>query len=139
MRLASSLLVLALSASLSTPALGAAPAWTGVGDEEEVTIIVQQEDETQREVTIWLVVVDDQGYIRTRNTRWRAHLERDPNATLRIRDKEYTIRVSPVMNEALQDQIHRTYTEKYGRTSDIFLSLMRPFLGAYNVYRVDGR
>lgn len=136
---------LALMALLSSAALAVAAAdparaaWADFKDEQEVFAILHGEDGKPREVKIWLVVLDDQGFVRTRNTSWRAALESDPKAALRIQGKDHPIRAIPVKDPALYQHVNEAYTAKYGRMPHIFLSVMRPFAGPWNVYRVEER
>jgi hypothetical protein len=136
----SALTVVLFSALLATTAADPArAAWSDVKDEQEIFAIVHGEDGKPREVKIWLVVLDDHGFIRTRNTSWRADLERDRNAALRIADKQIPIRTVPVKDPELYKRVNEAYTEKYGVIPHIFLAVMRPFLGPWNVYRVEER
>ena len=136
---------LALTALLFSAALAFAPAgaaraaWSDFKDEEEILAVLHREDGESREVKIWLVVLDDQAFVRTRNTSWRADLERDPKAALRIQGKDHPIRAIPVKDPELYNRVNEAYTAKYGRTSHVFLGVMRPFLGPWNVYRVEER
>ena len=114
-------------------------AWSDFKDEQEIFAIVHGEDAKPREVKIWLVVLDDQGFVRTRNTSWRAALESDPKAALRIQGKEIPIRAIPVKDPELYNRVNEAYTAKYGTMPHVFLSVMRPFLGPWNVYRVETR
>ena len=123
----------------STPILGAEPRWSEIDGEEEITITVNQEGGTTRELTIWFAVVDGQGYIRTRDTSWREEIEREPNVSLRIAGDDYPVRVSVVSKGGLYDRVNAAFTEKYGLMSDMLLATMRPFLGAWNIYRADSR
>lgn len=139
MRTCVTIFALALAVAEPSAARGAAPNWAEVADEQEIVALIPQEDGTTREVTIWLAVVDGQGYIRTRNTSWRSDLERDPNLALRIAGADYPVRVVPVKDPALHDRVNAAFTEKYGVTPHIFLGIMRPFLGPWNAYRVEAR
>ena len=139
MRTKTATLLFVLCLSHSAPILGAEPKWSDINGEEEITITVNQEDGTTRELTIWFAVVEGQGYIRTRDTSWRVEMERDPNVSLRIAGRDYPVRVSAVAEGALYDRVNAAYTEKYGMMSDVFLATMRPFLGAWNIYQADGR
>jgi len=123
----------------SASILAAEPKWSEISGEREITITVNQEDGTTRELIIWFAVVGGEGYIRTRNTSWRAEIERDPSVLLRIGGDYHPIRVRAVAKGALYDQVNAAFTEKYGILSDVFLAAMRPFLGAWNVYRVGSR
>ena len=139
MRKKTATLLFVLGLFHSAPILGAEPKWSDITGEEEITITVNQGDGTARDLTIWFVVVDGQGYIRTRDTSWRAEMERDPNVSLRIAGRDYPVRASAVAEGALYDRVNAAYTEKYGVMSDAFLATMRPFLGAWNIYQADSR
>ena len=138
MRLALMALLVAAALALAS-ADPARAAWSDFEDEQEIFAILHGEDGKPREVKIWLVVLDDQGFVRTRNTSWRADLESDPKAALRIQGKEHPIRAIPVKDPELYDRVNEAYTAKYGRMPHVFLAVMRPFLGPWNVYRVEER
>jgi hypothetical protein len=131
--------VLLASALLTASADPARAAWSNYKDEQEIFAVVHGEDGEPREVKIWLVVLDDQGFIRTRNTSWRGDLERDAKAALKIQGKEIPIRAIPVKDPELYNRVNEAYTAKYGTMPHVFLSVMRPFLGPWNVYRVEER
>ena len=134
------LTALLLSAALSVAAADPArAAWSDYKDEQEIFAIVHDEAGKPREVKIWLVVLDDNGFIRTRNTSWRADLERDPNLRLKIAGKEIAVRPVPVKDPEKYNRVNEAYTEKYGVMPHAFLAIMRPFLGPWNVYRVEER
>ena len=138
MRLALTTLLLAGALALAS-AHPARAAWSDYKDEQEISAIVHGEDGKPREIKIWIVVLDDHGYIRTRNTSWKPDLERDPKAALRIKDKEIPIHPIPVRDPELYKKVNEAYTAKYGITPHVLLSVMRPFLGPWNVYRVEQR
>jgi hypothetical protein len=134
--LTAGLLAGALAVAAASPARGA---WSEFKDEQEVFAVVHGEDGKPREVKIWLVVQGDQAYIRTRNTSWKPDLERDTKAALKIQGKEHPIRVIPVKDPEVYNRVNEAYTAKYGVTPHVFLAVMRPFLGPWNVYRVEER
>jgi hypothetical protein len=134
------LTALLISAAFAVASAGPArAAWSDYKDEQEIFAVVHGEDGKPREVKIWIVVLDDQAFIRTRNTSWRADLERDPKAALKIKDKEIPIRPVPVKDPELYKRVNEAYTAKYGVVPHIFLAIMRPFLGPWNVYRLETR
>ncbi len=139
MRTKTATLLFVLSSFHSAPILGAEPKWSDINGEKETAITVNQEDGTTRELTIWFAVVDGRGYIRTWDSSWRIEMERNPDVSLRIAGRDYPVRVSAVAEGALYDRVNAAYTEKYGMTRNMFLALMRPFLGAWNIYQADGR
>ena len=99
--------------------------WNSVADVEEVLVVTTNQDGTPRETTIWLAVVDGQGYIRTSGwTKWGDNVVRNSDIALRIGDIEHPLRASFVEDEALRERIVATFREKYGRF-DGFLNILR--------------
>ena len=119
--LAALLLGLAAGASASAQV----PDWSAVADAREVTALTHDADGALRERTIWLAVLDRQGYIRTsRSTTWGDNAVRDGELQLRIRGAEYRLRVELVEDEALLARIASAFHEKYGFT-DTLAGLVR--------------
>ena len=117
---------LALALASAAPAAAAAPDWNAVAGVQTVEIVTTNEDGSARDTTIWLAVVDGQGYIRTGSTRWEANIERNKDVTLRIDTAEYPLRVEFVEDDALRARIQQSLRDKYG-FSDSFVSFF-PFL-----------
>ena len=119
-------LLVAVVCLLGALAAGAAEFdWNSVADVEEVLVLTTNEDGTPRETTIWLAVVDGQGYIRTSGwTKWGDNVERNPDIALRIGDTEHRLRASFVEDEALREGIVAAFREKYGGF-DGFLNVFR--------------
>ena len=66
-------------------------------------VLTTNEDGSQRDTKVWLVVADGQGYIRTGNTRWGGNVVRDPDVTLRIEGSDHALRVEFVEDEDQRD------------------------------------
>ena len=113
MRLETFLTILAL-ALLPLAALAGAPDWAAVADVDTVVVETKDEDGSERETTIWLAVVEGQGFIRTGGTTWGENLVRNPECELEIGDEEYDLRVEFVEDDVLRGQIETTFNEKYG-------------------------
>ena len=113
--------LVALTASAQPPPR---PDWEALADVETLEVVTHDEDGSPRETTIWLVVVDGQGFIRTGGTTWGDNVERDPEVVLRIEGVEYALRAEFIENEALRERVVLTFREKYGFT-DAMLSLFR--------------
>jgi len=118
----SPILVAALLAS--APARASAPDWNAAAGVQTVEIVTANEDGTPRETTIWLAVVDGQGYIRTGHTHWEGNIERNPDVVLRIEKAEYPVRAEFVQDAALRARIEQVFREKYG-LSDEFIGFFR--------------
>jgi len=125
-RLHACVLLGAIVCLLAAVAAGAAEFdWNSVADVEEVRVLTTNQDGTPRETTIWLAVVDGQGYIRTSGwTTWGDNVVRNPDIALRIGDTEHLLRASFVEDEALRERIVATFREKYGRF-DGFVNILR--------------
>jgi hypothetical protein len=100
---------------IAGPALAGAPEWAAVADEETVYVITTDEDGDVRETKIWLLVLDDVGYIRTsRGTRWGDNVERNPDIALRVADADYPLRATFVEEDAERARIVAGFEAKYG-------------------------
>ena len=139
MRSTSATLLFVLSAFHSAEAVRAEPSWSDLLEEQEISITVNQEDGTTRELTIWFVVVEGEGYVRTWGSSWHAEIERDPDIVLRIAGQEHLAQVSVVPEGALHTEINEAYRRKYGAMRALLLSPLPLFSGGWNVYRVEDR
>jgi hypothetical protein len=97
-------------------ATSASANWTQYKDVQTVTVVTKQPDGSPRETTVWLVVVDGVGYLRTGSTRWGQDLERDPDATLEIEGGSLPVKVSFIEDEPLRQKVSAAFREKYGFT-----------------------
>lgn len=88
--------------------------WTPFAEEDVVQILTVDPDGEPRETKIWIVVVDDAGYIRTNDSRWLANLRRDPETTLRVRGEEVPMRVAFVEEAERKARIEEAFKAKYG-------------------------
>ncbi len=88
--------------------------WDAHAEEQTVTVVTADEDGSARETTVWLAVVDAQGYIRTGGTRWGGNIERNPEIALRIGETELLLRVEFITDEAQRDAVKAAFREKYG-------------------------
>ena len=130
-----SILLLALLMAV-LPAAAAAPDWNAVKDVETVEIVTTNEDGSARDTTIWLAVVDGQGYIRTGNSTWKGNIERNPDVTLRVEETEYPVRAEFVTDADLKTRVEQTLRDKYG-FSDSFIGIFR--IGEPNIMRLVPR
>jgi hypothetical protein len=108
----------------SAPARASAPDWNAAAGVQTVEIVTTNDDGTPRDTTIWLAVVDGQGYIRTGHTHWEGNIERNPEVVLRIDRAEYPLRAEFVEDAALRARIEQVFREKYG-FSDAFIGMFR--------------
>ena len=114
---------LPLALAVATFALAAVaaepPDWNAVKDLDTVSVATTNPDGTLRYTTVWLVVVDGRGYIRTGDTTWGANVVRDPNVTLVIGDREYALRVDFVEVEDERALVMAAFNAKYGWTDTV--------------------
>ncbi len=108
------------------------PDWSALAGEDTIEVVTRDADGDIRETTIWLVVVDGVGTIRTGNTHWYENLLRDPALKVRMRGAEYPMRVEKVTDEDARKRINEAFRAKYGvqdRTVQLFrgvdLNMMR--------------
>lgn len=115
----------------------AAVDWDAWAEVEQIQALTTDEAGELRETTIWIIVVDGQGYIRTSGTtKWGDDVERDPEIRMRIEGREIPIRVEFVEDEELRKRIISGFREKYG-FSDVMISPLR--FGRARIMRLQPR
>jgi hypothetical protein len=106
-------------------ALAAEPNWEEAGKVRNIEIVTHDEDGEVRETTIWLVVVDGQGFIRTGSSSWGQNIQRNPSdVVLRIEDNEYPLKAEFIENDKLRERVVAAFREKYG-WQDATIGLIR--------------
>ena len=88
--------------------------WERHGDVGTVTVVTTTEEGELRETTVWLAVVEGQGYLRTGSTRWGRDVERSPKLGLRIGEESLALRAEFVEDDALRERVSAAFREKYG-------------------------
>jgi hypothetical protein len=111
----------------------AGPDWSQLADAETVEVISTEEDGGLRLTTVWIVVLDHQGYIRTGGTTWGDNVEREGKLRLRVPAGEYALRAEKVLSAAEVERVVAAFREKYG-TSDVMAGLFR--FGERRVFRL---
>jgi hypothetical protein len=107
--------VLALAPLRAAHALEPGPTdWGPLAAVEEVQVLSENPDGSARETTVWLAVVDGQGFIRTGNTSWYPNLERRPEIGVRVSGAEYAVHAEPIEEESLRERVIARFREKYG-------------------------
>jgi hypothetical protein len=114
--LAPLLLCAALLACASTPPpeTGAPIDWAAVADVRVPQIVTIDPDGDVRETSLWLVVVDGAGFVRTGETRWFENLDRDPKVVLRIGGAAYPLQAKLEVNPDVRRRVNDALREKYG-------------------------
>jgi len=113
-----------LALLLASPALAEVPDWPSVADVDTVQVVTADEDGELRDTTVWLLVVDGQGYIRTGGTRWGTNVRRDPQLELHVGDASYALRADFIEDGPRRQRIEDGFREKYG-FSDAVAGLFR--------------
>jgi hypothetical protein len=114
---------LGLALLLAAPARAFDPALHA--DERVIQVVTTNPDGSSRTTKVWIVVVDDQAYIRTGATTWGGNVERDPDVRILTDSGEFDLRAVFVTDEAERDRVTQAFRDKYG-WSDRLLS---PFRG----------
>jgi hypothetical protein len=113
-------LALAVALGAAAAARAAEPDWDKVAEVRNIEIITHDEDGAARETTIWLAVLDGQGFIRTGNSTWGANIKRNADdVVLRIEGKEYPLHAEFIENEKLRERVTAAFHEKYGWTDSV--------------------
>ncbi len=96
------------------PAAALAQEWNGLADVDVVRIVTTNEDGSERETKIWIVVEEGSAYVRTGATRWFANLERDPRVLIRVEETEIRARTDRVTASERIGAVQAAFREKYG-------------------------
>ena len=119
---------LVLAFSLSFPGLAGAqsdgPEWASLAEVDTVQVLTTNEDSRVRDTTVWLVVMDGDGYIRTGGTAWGDNVVRDPEIEVSIEGTKYPLRAHFVEDDGLRQRITDSFREKYG-FADSLIGLFR--------------
>ena len=122
-----------LLAGALASAAQAAPDWSQLADTQTVEVISTEEDGSSRLTTVWIVVLDNQAYIRTGGTTWGDNVEREGKLRLRVPTGEYELRAEKVLNTQEVERVVAAFREKYGR-SDAWAEWLR--FGERRVFRL---
>ena len=117
-------LEVALACLWAAVAAAEAPDWESLREVQTVEVVTADEDGASRETTVWLVVVDGAGIVRTGGTSWGENVVRKPELVLRAGEASYELRVEFVEDDALRQRITDAFREKYG-FSDRIVSWVR--------------
>ena len=99
----------------SAAAIAAEPDWEQVKDVGRIEVITHDQDGDVRETTIWLAVLDGQGFIRTGSTTWGDNIKRNPDdVVLKIEGVEYPLRAELIENDTLRERVVAAFRAKYG-------------------------
>jgi len=110
-----------LASTLALAAVAAEPPdWNAVKDLDTVSVATTNPDGTLRYTTVWLVVVDGRGYIRTGDTTWGANVVRDPAVKLLIGEQEYALRADFVEADDERALVMAAFNAKYGWQDTMF-------------------
>jgi hypothetical protein len=107
-RSAAALLCLAVAAGA-----GASP-FDPFVESDVIEILTVDEDGENRETKIWIVVLDQAGWIRTNDTRWLANIRRDPDVAIRAGDVVLPVRAEISEDREDYDRVEAGFKEKYG-------------------------
>lgn len=124
-----------LSGLAAASAFAEGPDWNAHKDVGTVVIVSADEDGAARDTTIWLCVVDGQGYVRGGSGQWVANSRRDGDVTLRVGERELALRAEKLTDAALIERVTAAYREKYG-FNDVLATWVR---GEPTIFRLTPR
>ena len=115
-----------LVAALALVASGAGAAdfdWAPAREQSVVEIVTTDEDSEPRETSVWIVVLDDAGYIRTNDSTWLANIRRGSSVLLRVGEQERDVRASEVDDAATTARVEAAFKAKYGALQRLMSAL----------------
>jgi hypothetical protein len=99
--------------------LSAAPAaaqseWSPFVEASIVHIVTRDEDGAERDTSVWFVVVDDAGFVRTNDSRWLANIRRGSSVVLRFDETSRPVTTEEVSDAVLTGAVEEAFKVKYG-------------------------
>ena len=114
-RFASIAIVMGLACASGPVPAGQEPIdWRAADEHWSVHIVTVDSDGDERTTRIWLAVVNEEGTLRTGDSRWWQNLERDANCRIRVRGIDYPVRAEFVTEFEAKARIDDAFGEKYG-------------------------
>jgi len=83
-------------------------------DHWSVHVVTEDRDGGLRTTRIWIVEIDGVGFIRSKQSRWFANLERGSSCRIRVAGREYPVSVTAIEDLALRRRIDAAFVAKYG-------------------------
>lgn len=109
--------------------------WNAHASADTVVIATSDEDGAARDTTIWLCVMDGQGYVRGGSGQWVANAARNGDVKLRVGGSELTLRATKLTDAGEIARVTAAFREKYG-FSDTMATLIR---GEPTIFRLTPR
>jgi selenoprotein W-related protein len=100
-----------------------------------VVIVTADEGGAQRDTTIWLCVLNGQGYVRGGSGQWVANTLRHGDVRLRVGEQELSLRATRLTDAVEIERVTAAFREKYG-FSDTLATLIR---GEPTIFRLTPR
>jgi hypothetical protein len=88
--------------------------WSPFVEASVVHVVTQDEDGAERDTSVWFVVVDGAGYVRTNDSRWLANIRRGSRVVLRLDETERRVTSEEVRDAAATGAVEEAFKAKYG-------------------------
>ena len=85
-----------------------------VSDLSTVEVLTEDEDGSLRETTVWILVQDEEVYVRTGDSRWGENVVRSGQIILRVDEIDYPLSVEFEEDDARRAIIRQGFRDKYG-------------------------
>ncbi|HEY8123313.1 MAG TPA: DUF2255 family protein [Myxococcota bacterium] len=109
--------------------------WNAHKAADTVVIVNADEDGAPRETTIWLCVLEGQGYVRGGSGQWVANTLRSGDVKLRVDGSELALHATQLTDASEIERVTAAFREKYG-FSDVLATVIR---GKPTIFRLAPR
>lgn len=119
--------------------------WSVIGHHQMILVVTSDPEGGPRTTRLWIVAVDESGYLRSSDTAWSRDLERDPEFSLIADAVSYPVSATRVPYETREHaRVMAGFAEKYGllgRTVLRFYSLIGRYSGPSDakIFRLTAR
>jgi len=97
--------------------------WAPAREESVVEIVTTDADGDPRETSIWIVVLDDAGYVRTNDSEWLANIRRGSPVLLRVAQQDQAVSASEIDDADTKQRVEEAFKAKYGGLQRVMSAL----------------
>jgi hypothetical protein len=97
--------------------------WAPARETSVVEILTTDADGALRETSVWIVVLDDAGYVRTNDSSWLANIRRGSPVRLRVAELTRDVQASEVVDTATKQAVEAAFKAKYGALQKLMSAL----------------
>ncbi len=93
--------------------------WAAYAAPDVVNVVTQDAGGAERDTPVWIVVVQDAGYLRTNDSRWLANIRSGSAVAVRSGEQTQSVTATEVSDPVVKASVEEAFKAKYGLTQRI--------------------